>query len=92
MKTVFEPQDFIGGEYFVKNTSPLGSKDLNFKKTVVFQVVWTNLEKQSWGLCNSMTDGWARFYGDKTALCAKLNRDDFRKLTAEELNELTQPK
>ena len=97
MKNIWKESDLISGLYIVRESSPKGSTDLGFKRTVCFKLgfcsqIETGLygDKGSWGYISFLTDGWYCHLGSKEAVLKVLNEDEygFRPLTKEEYIEL----
>lgn len=86
IKSIFtwELDDIEAGLYVIKNTSPVGSDNLSFARTVIFKVIYSNQSDVKYGLCNCLTDGWVRQIGTKEQIVEELNSQDYRPLTKEE--------
>lgn len=73
------------GIYVIRNTSPKGSSNLDFARTVVFKVGYRfALKRKFYGLTSCLTDGWYYDIGSKEDLLFKFKKEDFRPLTKKE--------
>lgn len=94
ISVLWELSDIVAGLVVIKNTSPVGSSDHSFARTVVYTVGYlTDLKGGKYGLMNSLTDGWFYIVGNKKEDVLKhLNDGDFRPLTRNEYITITSDK
>ncbi len=88
MRKQWKPEDIFGGLYIIRETSPFGSANLGFARTVTFKIGYDNRNlKAHYGKMNCLTDGWYNEIGnDKQSVADYLNADlnGYRKLTKAE--------
>ncbi len=88
LKYIWEEKDIICGTYIIKETSPKGSDNLNFARTVTYKIGFDNNDKEKpVNKISCLTDGWVcPIAKDEKEFAEYLNNDEhgFRPLTKEE--------
>jgi hypothetical protein len=92
-KTIFEPSDFEGGgQMIIRNSSPVGSKNISFAASVAYKIGWLAFERSKKGrlVMISLTDGMISKPRSEKEMCEYLNYDEcgFRPLTKEETADI----
>lgn len=88
IKFIWELSDIVSGIYFIRQTSPIDSKDLSFACTVSFKLGFLHDgSEQPWVLISVLTDGmvYAKM-ANKEDVLNMLNNDEhgYRPLTKSE--------
>lgn len=88
--TEWDADDIKAGMYVIKNSSPIGTTDLGFARTVTYKIGWNCKGDKSFGMIACLTDGMFFSIGDKYAMVDHLNDDEFgyRPLTKPEYLEM----
>lgn len=87
MKNIWQESDIVAGRYIIKESSPKGSCDLSFARSVAFKIGFINSGDKKYGLTNCLTDGWFCPMAETKAEVAKMLNEDsygYRPLTKEE--------
>lgn len=85
IKRIFEEGDFAGGgQMIVRNSSPVGSKNIGFMASVAYKIGYDIATRERKKI--ALTDGMASTYSSEQELCDALNLDDhgYRPMTRKE--------
>ncbi len=76
MKYIWEVDDIKVGMHIIRQSSPVGSKDMGFASTVTYQICWYGEAEKRRYYLSSVTDGMMfGKYKNKEEIVNKFNED-----------------